>query len=360
MAKSNRDRIRKLQQLIKKENLDALLVHELPQVRYLCGYSGSNGMLIAFEKDAYFLTDFRYKTQVAKEVKGTKKILAKRDLISTLPEVKKLGDKNIKVGFLDEFLTTRQLFMLKHKLTNIIWVPTRGLVESLMVTKDAEEIKKIEAAVEISDTAFERILQVIEPGVREIEVAAELEYQMKMLGSEKPAFDTIVASGHRSAMPHGIASSKKIKKGDFVTLDFGAIVEGYASDITRTVVVGKATSRQKKIYNLVKRAQASGTNKAKAGMDAADLDKHVRGIISRAGYEKNFGHGLGHGLGLLVHDQPRVSPLSEDKLKPNMVVTIEPGIYIEGWGGVRIEDDVVITRRGCRILNKADKSLLEL
>jgi Xaa-Pro aminopeptidase len=196
--------------------------------------------------------------------------------------------------------------------------------------------------------------------VRELEVAAELEYQMKMLGSEKPAFDTIIASGARSAMPHGIASGKKIKKGDFVTLDFGAIVRGYASDITRTVVVGKASSRQKKIYSLVKRAQAAGIRKAKAGLQAADLDKHVRNIIDRAGYGKNFGHGLGHGLGLLVHDLPRLSPLSEDKLKANMVLTIEPGVYLEGWGGVRIEDDVVITKSGCRVLNQADKSLLEL
>jgi Xaa-Pro aminopeptidase len=161
-------------------------------------------------------------------------------------------------------------------------------------------------------------------------------------------------------MPHGIASSRKIKRGDFVTLDFGALVNGYASDITRTVVVGKASAKQKKVYNLVKRAQLAGIKKAKAGRKAAAVDKHVRDIIKRAGYAKNFGHGLGHGLGLLVHDVPRLSPLSEDVLAPNMVVTIEPGIYIDGWGGVRIEDDVVITRSGCRVLNKADKSLLEL
>jgi Xaa-Pro aminopeptidase len=353
-------RIKQLQQLLRKNNLDALLVNELPQVRYICGYSGSNGLLLAFTDDAYFLTDFRYKTQIVKQVRGARKIVARGDLVAALGEIKKLDRKNLKLGYLDEFLTTRKLFQLKHQLKEVLWVPTRGLVESLMVTKDATEIENIEAATKISDIAFSRVTQIIKPGVRELEVAAELEWQMKMLGSEKPAFDTIVASGPRSAMPHGIASGKKIKKGDFVTLDFGAIVRGYASDMTRTVVVGKASSRQKKIYNLVKRAQAAGIRKAKAGLQAADLDKHVRGIIERAGYGKNFGHGLGHGLGLLVHDLPRVSPLSQDKLKANMVLTIEPGVYLEGWGGVRIEDDVVITKSGCRVLNQADKSLLEL
>jgi Xaa-Pro aminopeptidase len=353
-------RIAKLQKSIAKENLDGLLVSDLTQIRYLCGYSGTNALLVVFQSGAHFLTDFRYKTQVAKEVKGVKKILAERDLYSTLPEITKLQTSNIKIGFLDEYLTTRNLFQLKHLLRDVIWVPTRGLVEALTIVKDKREIENIEAAARIADLAFDRILQIIRPGVRENEVAAELEYQMKMLGSEKPAFDTIVASGKRSAMPHGIASQKRIRKGEFVTMDFGAMVNGYASDITRTVVVGKASSKQKKIYNLVKRAQAAGTKKARAGLSAKELDKHVRDIINRAGYKENFGHGLGHGLGLLVHDSPRVSPLSEDKLETNMVVTIEPGVYLEGWGGVRIEDDVVIGKGRSRILTKADKSLIEL
>lgn len=353
-------RIQNLQQLLKKDNLDALLVNELPQIRYLCGYSGSNALLVVFQTDAYFLTDFRYKTQVSKEVKGVRKILAERDLVSTLPEIKKLHQKNLRVGFLDEYLPARMLFNLKHKLTEVIWVPTRGMVESLSVVKDAGEIENIAKACEIVDTAFARILQIIKPGVRENEVAAELEYQMKMLGSEKPSFETIIASGPRSAMPHGIASQRRIKSGDFVTMDFGATVNGYASDITRTVVVGKATAKQKKVYDLIKRSQAAGIKKARAGMAAKDLDKHVRDIIKRAGYAKYFGHGLGHGLGLLVHDNPRVSPLSEDTLQRNMVVTIEPGVYLEGWGGVRIEDDVVIGKGRSRLLTKADKSLIEL
>lgn len=355
-----KERLIKLQKILLKENLDSLLVTDLQQVRYLCGYSGTNGLLVVTPKNTIFLTDFRYKTQVAKEVKGARKVIVNEELLSYIRDLKVLKKKNVKIGYLDEYLTTRQLFRLKHLIPKAIFVPTRNLVESLMIAKDKDEIERITGAVKISDLAFERILQIITPGVRENEIAAELEYQMKMLGAEKPSFDTIVASGYRSAMPHGIASNKKVKNGDFVTMDFGAIYKGYVSDMTRTVVVGKATTRQKKVYNLVKRAQAAGCRKAKAGMTCKALDTHVRNIISKAGYGKYFGHGLGHGIGILIHDYPRLSPLSEDTLAVGNVVTIEPGIYIDGWGGVRIEDDIVITRNGCKILTQADKSLIEL
>jgi Xaa-Pro aminopeptidase len=196
--------------------------------------------------------------------------------------------------------------------------------------------------------------------VRERELAAELEYQMMMLGSEKPAFETIVASGYRSAMPHGVASDKKVQKGDLITFDFGATVNGYVSDITRTVVVGKASPRQKKIYEIVLKAQLAGIKKVRAGLTGEQVDAVCRKIITRAGYGKNFGHGTGHGIGYFIHLGPRVSFLSKDKLKVNNVITIEPGIYLSGWGGVRIEDDVVVTKNGCKVLNKAEKKLLEL
>jgi len=183
---------------------------------------------------------------------------------------------------------------------------------------------------------------------------------MKILGSEKPGFDTIIASGYRSSMPHGVATNKKIRKGEFVTLDFGAIYDGYHSDITRTIVVGKATPRQKKIYHLVLTAQQAGCRYARAGLTGKEVDGKVRRIIEKAGYGKYFGHGLGHGIGTVVHDAPAISTLSETVLKPNMVVTIEPGVYLPGWGGVRIEDDVVIKRNSCEILNRAEKNLIEL
>lgn len=359
-------RIKNLQNLLRTNNLDCLLVSELSQVRYLCNYSGSNGLIIVFPTEAFFLTDFRYQSQVAKEVVGAKKIIAQRDLFTELRTIKKMSEKNLRIGYLEAFLPVRQLNYMKKQFPDALFAPTSGLVESISVVKDATEIAKIEKAVEIADVAFGRILQLIKPGVGENELRAELEYQMMMLGSEGPdgetrrGFQTIIASGYRSALPHGVASAKKIKKGEFVTIDFGAIYQGYHSDMTRTVVVGKANSRQKRIYSLVLKAQIAGCKKARAGLKGSEVDKHVRDIIKKAGHDKHFGHGLGHGLGLLIHDNPRLSPMSHDILAPNMVVTIEPGVYLPGWGGVRIEDDVVITKGGCRILNKADKSLLEL
>jgi Xaa-Pro aminopeptidase len=358
-------RIKKLQTILKANNLDCLLLHELEQsksaqVRYLCGYSGDNGLLLVLPNDAILITDFRYKTQIAKEVKGAKKVIAQQSLFSELGKFKQLTVKNLRIGYLDEYLPSKLLGIIKKQLPESLLVPTTGLVESIAIIKDTEEVTCIERAVEIADVAFDRILQIIRPGISELDVAAELEYQMKMLGSENPSFETIIASGYRSALPHGRASAKKIKTGEFVTLDFGATYDGYHSDITRTVVVGKADAKQKKIYNLVLKAQISGCKKARAGLTGPDVDKHVRDIISKAGYGKQFGHGLGHGIGLLIHEGPRLSPLSSDLLQPNMVVTIEPGIYLEGWGGVRIEDDVVITKTGCRIMNKAEKRLIEL
>ena len=353
-------RIKKIQAILKGLNLDALMVTELSQIRYLCGYTGSNGILVIFHNEAHFVTDFRYKAQVGKEVKGAKIMIAQRDLYTEIQKIKPLNAKNLRLGYLEAYMTVKNLAMLKTLLPNALFAPTTFIVETLASVKDNDEIKNIQKAVDIADVAFGRILQIIKPGIRESEVAAELEYQMKMLGSEDPSFETIIASGYRSALPHGRASYKVIKQGEFVTLDFGAIYAGYHSDITRTVVVGKASAQQKKIYGLVLKSQIAGTRKAKAGLKGSAVDKHVRDIITKGGYGKNFGHGLGHGIGLLIHEEPRLSPLSDTVLQSNMVVTVEPGIYIDGWGGVRIEDDVVITRNGCRVMNKADKSLLEL
>ena len=352
--------LKKMQNLVKKENLDCLLVSDIVHIRYLTGFSGSSAKVLVFPNKTIFMSDFRYQEQSAKEVKGAQVLIGQRDPFSDLPDVKELQKKNIKIGYESAFLTHNMVHKLIHMLPNVCWVPTLDLVESLTIVKTAEEIRLIKEAVKISDKAFERILGYIRPGLREIEVAAELEYQMKMLGSEKPAFDTIIASGVRSSMPHGVASNKVIKKGEFITMDFGAKYMGYHSDITRTVVLGKATSKQKRIYNLVLKAQKAGCAYVRAGLMGKQVDKKVRDIISKAGYGKYFGHGLGHGLGTLVHDGPSVAPSSEYVLQPNNVVTIEPGIYIPKWGGVRVEDDVVVKKNKSVILNKAPKELIEL
>ncbi len=352
--------LKRLQQLVKTQNLDCFLVSEMTNIRYLTGFSGTSAKLVVFPTRTFFFSDFRYKDQAAKQVKGAKVIIGNRDPLADFPEFQPLKKKNITIGVQSEYLTHAALEQLKGLLPWAILVPIKGMVGKLSIIKTQAEIKLIKEAVKISDKAFKNLLGFIQPGLLEYEIAAELEYQMKMLGSEKPGFDTIVASGWRSSLPHGVASDRKVKKGDLITLDFGAIYAGYHSDITRTVVLGKATSKQKRIYNIVLKAQKAGCRYAKAGMTGKDLDGKVRKIIAKAGYGRYFGHGLGHGLGTVVHDAPAVSPLSDTVLEPNMVVTIEPGIYIPQWGGVRIEDDVVIKRNSCVVLNKAEKELIEL
>lgn len=353
-------RINALRKRMKSENLDGLVINHLDHVRYLTGYTGTAGFLVITKDKADFFTDFRYVDQAKKQVTGSRINIIKVDPTVALKDFPGFNISNMRYGFNGEYVNVTAKKRIGESLSKALLVPADNLFTDLGWVKEPEEIKYITKAVSISDLAFERILGMIAPGVRENELAAELEYQMKMFGSEKAAFETIVASGYRSAMPHGVASSKKVKKGDFVTFDFGATVNGYVSDITRTVVVGKATPRQKKIYQLVSKAQKAGIKKVKAGVMAKTVDAACRNIITRAGYGKKFGHGTGHGIGFFIHTGPRVSPLSDDKLMANNVITIEPGVYISGWGGVRIEDDVVVTRTGGRVLNKAPKNLLEL
>ena len=353
-------RINALRQKLRADNLDGMILTHLDHVRYLIGFTGTAGLLVISPRGADFFTDFRYTDQAHKQVKGARVSIVKRDLVAGLKEFPKLNVKNRTYAFSSEHLTVALKEKLQKVLPDSLFVPADSVLADLGWVKDKDEIASITKAVEISDLAFERILSMIAPGVRERELAAELEYQMAMLGSEKPAFDAIVASGYRSALPHGVASAKKVKKGEFVTFDFGATVNGYVSDITRTVVVGKPTQRQKKIYDTVLKAQKAGIRKVKAGVMAKAVDEASRKVIEKAGFGKNFGHGTGHGIGFYVHLGPRVAPESEDKLMVNNVITIEPGIYISGWGGVRIEDDVVVTRVGGKVLNKAKKNLLVL
>jgi Xaa-Pro aminopeptidase len=360
----SQQRISSLRRQFTKENLDGIIIRRADHIFYLCGYTGSNGLLVITDKTTFFLTDFRYTEQAKKEVKGAKvHIMTKGDLVACLSEFAPLMKKNLRFGIAAEHLSLAGLNKLATALPDALTVPADSLLAELGWVKDAYEIKQIAKAAQIGDIAFERVLGLVKPGVREREIAAELEYQMKMLGATKPSFDSIVASGYRSAMPHGEASDKKIDKGDFITFDFGAVVNRYVSDMTRTIVVGKATSRQKKIYNIVLKAQKAGVAKVRAGVKASAVDEACRKIITKAGYGKEFGHGTGHGIGVYfdpIHQGPRLAAISEDKLKVNNVITVEPGIYITGWGGVRIEDDVVVTRTGCRVLTKSPKYLLEL
>jgi Xaa-Pro aminopeptidase len=355
-----RNRIKKIQKIIEGENLDLLLVTFLPNVRYLSGYTGTNGLVLISPNGSVFLTDFRYKEQVRQQVRHLKIVIAERELIQTLPSLNLLKGKRLKLGFESNHLSCGTYRNLKTLLPNCLLVPTENAVESISIKKDQNEIDRIKKAVSITDQVFSEILDFIKPKVKEKDIAAEIEYRFKRHGSTTPLYETIVASGKRSALPHGVASSKKIEKGDLVTLDMGAVYDGYTADMTRTLVVGKANKRQKKVYNIVLKAQKQVINKVKPKMRACDLDKVSRGVIKRAGYGKYFGHGLGHGIGVVIHDNPAINPRNEQILEAGMVITIEPGIYIPNWGGVRIEDDVLVTKRGCDILTKAEKNLIEL
>ncbi|MDH4156891.1 MAG: Xaa-Pro peptidase family protein [candidate division Zixibacteria bacterium] len=353
-------RIGELRKKMRRENLDALIVSNLDHVRYLTGFTGSAALLLITGRKADMFTDSRYTEQADKQVSGAGVHTVKGDMLAALKDFPGFHAANSRYGFDSEHLSVAGRDRAKQALPKVLLVPAANVFAELGWVKDAIELKHIAHAAHIADLAFERVLGMVAPGVRERDLAAELEYQMKMFGSEDPAFETIIASGYRSALPHGVASAKKIKKGDLVTFDFGAKVNGYVSDITRTVVAGKATPRQKKIYSLVLKAQVAGIKKVRAGIEAKKVDAACRKIITKAGYGKNFGHGTGHGIGFFVHVGPRVGAASPDKLMVNNVITIEPGIYISGWGGVRIEDDVVVTRSGGRVLNKAPKNLLEL
>lgn len=356
----SQQRITRLKKILKTENLDALLVNRPEHVRYLTGFTGSNSLLVVEQRRAHFFTDSRYTVQAKKQVKGATVNVLARPLAQGLTEIPSVQKRFTTVGFECDYTTISQRQEFANGLNGALLAATRGIVESIAVVKEQSEIKLIEEAVAITDSAFADVLEFIKPGVRERELAAELEYRMKKLGASGPAFETIVASGARSALPHGVASEKKVAKGDYITFDFGAMYKGYCADMTRTVVVGKASARQKKIYDLVLRSQKAGIAKIKSGRSAADVDRAARTVIARAGYGKRFSHSLGHGIGFYVHVEPRLAATSKDVLRRGMVVTVEPGVYFEGWGGVRIEDDVVVTSSGSRVLNKSPKNLLEL
>jgi Xaa-Pro aminopeptidase len=351
-------RIKQANSLVKKNKLDVLIVSRLSNIRYLCGYSGSNGILVLAPPKAYFLTDFRYKVQARKEVKNCQVIIAERELIGEFVKLQCFR-KKVRVGFESAFMTVEMHGKIKELIPKANLKPVSKIVESLSVVKDAGEITKITKAVKIADMVFGDILKFVKPGLKERDLALEMSYRMIKLGADGPSFDFIVASGQRSSMPHGRASDRKLKKGDFVTFDFGCFYNGYASDITRTIVLGKATARQKKIYNIVLKAQCEAISSIRPQVPAKEIDKVARDIINKEGYGDYFGHGLGHGLGLEVHDNPVLNPRSQDILVEGNVVTIEPGIYIPAWGGVRIEDDIVVTQNGCRILSKSPKELIE-
>lgn len=305
-------------------------------------------------RKAWLFTDFRYLEQAEKETKGFEVVKWTVDEYRIINNYIKME----RIGFEENFFTYQQFRKLKKDLGNIRLVPTQNLVEDLRIIKDEDEIKKIKKAARISDKTFHYLLDFIKPGLTEQEIQAEIEFFMRKSGAERAAFNPIVASGKNSSMPHHRAGNRKIKDIDLIKLDYGATCEGYHSDMTRTIFIGKVSAKKKKIYQIVKDSLTLAEGEMGAGKKCAELDKLAREYIKKSDYGEYFGHGLGHGVGLSVHERPSLNFSSRELLKPGMVLTIEPGIYLTNFAGVRIEDLVLVTDQGIEILTESTKELV--
>lgn len=352
------EKMNRLRAAFSKNDMDALLVTNLYNVRYVTNFTGDSSVALITEEDAYFITDSRYTEQAKDECGGFDVVQHNGSIPHEVARICK--EKGIKrIGF-EEKDVTYALYQTYVKELSAEFIPVSGLVEELRMIKTPEEIQIIKVAADIADAAFKHILEFIKPGKTELEVSNELEFFMRKCGATSSSFDIIVASGARSALPHGVASGKLIETGDMVTLDFGALYKGYVSDITRTIAVGQPSDQMKEIYEIVLGAQQKGVEEIRGGLTGKQADAICRDYITEKGYGPQFGHSTGHGIGLEVHEGPALSFRSDVVLKPGMVVTCEPGIYLEGIGGVRIEDDLLITENGNEPLTHSTKELIIL
>jgi Xaa-Pro aminopeptidase len=350
-------RIAALREKLKSDRLDACLVFSEVNRNYLTGFTGSSGALLLLPSTALFITDSRYTLQAGRQVKGATVLLQTRALlVDALEQLKRAKAKRI--GFEASHLTVTQYQWLLKELPKATWVPLQGVVESLRLVKDGGEKVALRQAGRVADQTFHHILSFIKAGIAERELASEMEHFMRRQGADGPSFETIVASGWRSALPHGIASSKLLEKGDFIVFDFGCRLDGYCSDMTRTVCLGTPTGFQRKIYGIVQKAQAAGLRAIRPGGSTGSVDLAARSVIAKAGYAAHFGHGTGHGVGREVHEDPRVGPKAKDLLQPGMAITCEPGIYLAGKFGVRIEDLALVTDQGHENLYRTTKDLI--
>lgn len=342
-------------------HIDGLLVTSLPNIRYLTGFSGSSALLFVTARDVLLITDFRYQTQIADEVGDLARItIEPQSLWSGLwQQLSQLAYVEV-AGFESAHLLHRDFQRLLEAGARCQWRPTLDLVETLRERKDDDEVALIEAANGVATRALERTLPQVRAGMSELEIAGVLEKALRDEGSEGFPFASIVASGPRSALPHARSTERRVSAGEFLLLDFGAETGGYCADVTRTFVVGHATPDQREVYDVVRTANENASRQVRAGMTGRDADAIARDYIEQRGFGDLFGHSLGHGLGLEVHEAPRLARTADGALAEGAVVTIEPGIYRAGWGGVRIEDDVFLAADGPRILTGFTHELIEL
>lgn len=352
-------RQRRLRAEFDKLKIEAMLITHMPNIRYLCGFTGSAGVLLVGEKNV-LITDGRYTEQAKHEAQGAKVVIAKGPAL--MEAARQLARKSkLCAGIEADHLTVALKNVLAKALpAGVRLKDTRGVVESLRMLKDAVEVALMRDAIELGAELLPRAFRAIRPGVSELRVAAEIEYGARRRGAEGMSFETIVASGPRSALPHGVATEAPIPAKGFVVLDFGVILHGYCSDMTRTVHVGKAGAEERGLYGAVLEAQLASISAVRPGVTLEEVDGAGRSVLKKARLDKYFTHSTGHGVGLEIHEPPRVAKGQTDVLKPGMVITIEPGIYLAGRCGIRIEDVVAVTERGYELLTPARKELIEL
>jgi Xaa-Pro aminopeptidase len=350
------NRQNKLKSVLAKRGLDGMLITRLSNVRYICGFTGSAGSCIITPNGDYFITDGRYMAQSKQEVKGFERFIDYGSHIE-IAQKNNLIPQGLKLALESDFLSLSLYNQLIELFSDIKWESTKMILENLAAVKDESELEALRTAVEITDKVFDEVLQFFKIGVSEKEIALELSTRYQKYG-EGEAFPSIVASGPNSALPHAQPGERKFKKGDFVVVDTAAKFAGYHADMTRTVVIGKPTDKHNEIYELVKKSQQAGIDVTQAGVACKAVDDATRDVIADAGYGDKFIHSTGHGIGLEIHTFPRLSQQSEEILQENNVVTIEPGVYLTGWGGVRIEDDIVVKKNGNEVLNKTSKELV--
>jgi len=349
-------RLDKARQSLEDVALDALILINPQDIRYLSGFSGSAGLALLGIEKAYLFVDSRYVTQASQEITGFEVIQVTSSAWDSLIHWAKEG-KFSRMGFVASELAYEHHEKLKEKMEGAELVAVRSLVGRLRMVKDPEEAEAIRTSARLLSQNLEEVLSLLQPGMKEKEIAALFEYSLKMNGADRTGFETIVASGFRSAMPHAQASDRAIQAGELLKIDGGCEWQGYHSDITRTLALGRATPDQEKIHRIVLEAHGQAVAAARPGMIAGELDGVARRVIEEGGYGEYFGHGTGHGVGLSVHEEPRIGRDSKDLLEEGMAFTIEPGIYVPGLGGVRIEDTILLSARGAEVVTTTPRGI---
>jgi Xaa-Pro aminopeptidase len=352
-------RLDKLRPTLAEQELDAMLISQAENRRYLSGFTGSAGQLIITAQEAILATDFRYYEQMGREAPDFQLAKIKTRFEDLLPEL--VSDLGIgRLGFESEHVSVHQLHLWGQATDNVEWVPQRETVERLRAVKDGGELEALRRSVALTDAAFAHLLGLLEPGMTEEGVAWEIEAYMRTHGATKVAFSLIVAAGPNGALPHASPGNHPIAEGEPIVIDIGCVVDGYCSDMTRTLCLGKPASRYLEVWEIVQRAQETAEAQIRAGMTGVEADATAREVIEQAGYGDRFGHGLGHGVGLAVHEMPGASPRVDKVLEAGMVLTVEPGIYLPGEFGVRIEDLVIIREEGVEVLTQSPKRAVSL